>query len=459
MADVIRFVASVASSPTVRLDLNDETSFWVKKVTATPPRLRRSMSSNAMRDGVYVGSASYDSRTLVIELECRKSTQDAAATEIQKLWRELDRASNWLQYQPAGATKPVFFRTMRSDTSGLEDVVAQAAMRTFTIEVLAESHAVGLMETLGPFTVNNDPAAGSNPGYVDISGVIGDVAADAIFWNQTANRAATLMAIRHDAFSDIRPWIQCESLTLGTDTANPGGGPDAAMSGTGTNNYVRTTFSGATMASRLSGDINTGITGQVGSFVIYAAVRRTDATSVIKVGCSASTASAPDDTTTVPLSTARQLVRVGRFSTDGTENFAGRVKGSNLYRIWAQRESGTGNLEWDCLFFVPADSAMLEATSYATSTAAGDDDVFDGVADRASAIIGGGNPTTFATEAGPLRVAGRIPQVRPNNTSRLFFLTSSTYDSTGLRTHVKTETNAITIYYWPRYLHVRPVST
>lgn len=459
MGDLIRFVDSIASSPTVRLDLNDEATFWVKKFDAPPPRLRRSVASNAMRDGISVGSSSYDARTLTIELECRKSTQDLAATEIQKLWRELDRSLNWIQYQPTGATKPVYFRTFRSDTSQLEDVIAQAAMRTFTIEVLAEPFALGLRETLGPYTISNDPAAASNPGYVDISGVLGDVPTEAIYWNTTYNRAATLMGIRHGDFSDLRPHQQAETTTLGANTANPGGGPDAAMSGTGTNNYVRTTFPGTSWGMRCWSNTRTTITVQRGSWVIYAAVRRTDSTSVIKVGLSASSTTEPAETTTVPLSTSRQLVRLGRHTTIVGSNYSAIPMANPNWYAWAARESGTGNLDWDCFFLVPADTAVLEALSHSTTGSSGGDNVFDGIADRAMSIVDGGNPVGLATEEGPMQATGRIPLLMPNVTNRLFYLTSSQYDATGLRVHSKSETNDVTVYYWPRYLHVRPVST
>jgi hypothetical protein len=459
MGDLVRFVDTISSSPTLRLDLNDESTFWVKKFDAPPPRLRRSVAENSMRDGGSVGSAAYGLRTLVIELECRKSTQDLAATEIQKLWRELDRSLNWIQYQPTGATKPVFFRTFRSDASQLEDVMAQAAMRTFTIEVLAEPFALGLRETLGPYTIANDPAAASNPGYVDISGVLGDVPTEAIYYNTTYNRAATLMGVRHGDFSDIRPWVQCESMTLGTNTTNPGGGPDAAMSGTGTNNYVRTSFGTATMAVRLAGNVITTTTVQSGSWVVYGVVRRSDATSVMRVGLSQTlSASAPTETTTLPLSTARQMVRLGKVVTAGSANYIARVLASPNFQVWAARDSGAGTLDWDCLFFLPSDSAMLEGLSHSTTGSSSGDNVFDGVADRTMSILGG-SPITLATEEGPIQSSGRIPPLVPNVTNRLHYLTSSQYDTTGLRVHAKSETNDVTVYYWPRYMHVRPVST
>ena len=50
--DVVRFVDSIAASPTTRLDLNDGTTFTLNAaVLADPPKIHGSISSNAMTDG------------------------------------------------------------------------------------------------------------------------------------------------------------------------------------------------------------------------------------------------------------------------------------------------------------------------------------------------------------------------------------------------------------------------
>ena len=43
-ADVIQFVSAIDANPTVRLDINDETTWRCRSFLAPPPRLRRSMS-------------------------------------------------------------------------------------------------------------------------------------------------------------------------------------------------------------------------------------------------------------------------------------------------------------------------------------------------------------------------------------------------------------------------------
>lgn len=465
--DLIRFVDSIASSPTTRLDLNDETSWWVKSFSAPPPRLRRSMAENAMRDGVSVGSASYGSRTLTIELECRKSTQDLAATEIQKLWRELDRATNWIMYQPTGASKPVFFRTLRSDASQLEDVMAQQAMRRFTIEVMADPAALGLPETLGPFTVNNDPAAGSNGCYFDVTGVIGDLEAPALIHDTARTVGYGILAQRQRGVPSDLVWAkQCEAvnITLGTDTTNPGGGPDAAMSGTGTNNFVRTTF--ATNANHVErlfwatyNDYNTPALRSAirGRYRVLAVVRRSDSTSVIKIqrlyGAPA---------VTVPQTTSRQMVDLGlavlgsmESSSVGYGAESAATVPEALY-FYAQRVSGTGTLDWDQLLLVPADERMLQWTQ-PLNVGTGLDTLIDGVQEFVVTL----DPSTGPLAASPwlwpslTQASGGWPSLVPTRTNRIFYLQAAAIGGAMTRT----DTSTITVYYYPRYLFVRPASS
>lgn len=467
MGDTIQFVDTISSSPTVRLDLNDEATFWVKKFDAPPPRLRRSVASNAMRDGISVGSSSYEGRTLIIELECRKSTQDLVAVEIQKLWRELDRSNNWIKYQPTGATKPVFFRTFRSDTSALADVMAQAAMRTFTIEVLAEPAALGLPETLGSYTVTNDPAAGSNGCYFDVTGVIGDIEAPALFHDSTRTVGHGILSTRQRGTPSDLVWFkQCEgtNVSLGADTTNPGGGPDAAMSGTGTNNYVRTSFSTtAGDAERLfwnmAADYTTAAQRSAirGTYRAVAVVRRSDSTSVINIrrlyGAPA---------VAVPQITGRQMVDLGLASIGssqptsvgyGAEGAATVPEGLHFY---AQRVSGSGTLDWDQLLLIPADERMVQwqqGLNVGTSL----DTLVDGVRDVVAVL----DPSTGPLHASPwlwpslITASGSWPTLAPNRTNRVFFLQAAAIGGVMTRGH----TSSMTVYYWPRYLHVRPAST
>lgn len=451
-ADLIQFVDSISATPTVRLDLNDEVNFWVKRFDAPPPRMRRSMASNAMRDGVHVGSSSYGERVLTIEMESIHSSQDLAAVQMQKLWRELDRPDNWIRYQPNGATKPVFFRTYRSDASQLEDVMAQAAMRTFTVEVLAEPFALGLRETIGPVTVNNDPAAASNGLFLDATGVIGDVSAPVVaVFNPGLERFGYLASTV--PVSSSPRWAQVEAGTAGTDTTNPGGGPDAAMSGATLNNFLRTSFATtATMTTRAT--VNLTLDGS--QFKLFGVLRRSDATSAMTARAMVNGVTGP--TVTVPQNTVRQLVELGAFSPRAGAPMASGYGGSATdstatFALQAARASGTGTLDWDYIIALPADDAMLNWDIV------NDDSVNSVVIDSyAETIFETGAPANLfaATNSGLYNrpAAGGFPRLRPNVTNRLYVVT--THPGTG---HVKADANTVTLHYWPQFLHVRPVAS
>lgn len=472
-ANLTRFVDSIASAPTVRLDLNDEVSWFVKSFSAPPPRLRRSMSSNSMRDGVHVGSSTYDARTLTIELENIKSTQDTGATEIQKLWRELDRPDNYLMYQPTGATKPVFFRLYRSDASQLEDVIAQAAMRTITIELLAEPFALGLKESIAAATVTNNPLAGTNPCYFDVTGVLGDVAAPMVWWDSSANsEEMRTIAVQHKAAGGLENvFTQAESVTLGTDTTNPGGGPDAAMSGTGTNNYVRTSFSTAIMTTRLTwapGDIS-------GRWRVLAFVRRNATTSTLTVRAlrhvynPTTTTVWTGDTVTVPATASTRLVLdLGIVSLSArADKVVGHSTSTNTLAIGdmvfqAARSGGSDTLDWDVLMLLPAGgqyAELADVTSAVVSATGHTRVLIDGVEEVAAALSAAGDPTTGGTTIKPAvaRLTGGFPYLLPNQSNRIHVIPWRSSASTGAST--VTTTTTVTAAYWPRYLFVRPVST
>jgi len=460
--DTIQFVDSIASSPTVRLDINDGTTWRTTSFAAPPPRLRRAMSQNAMRDGINVSSSAYDSRTITLGLTLVHTTEDNKATELQKLARELDRADNFLRYQPSGATKPVFFRLYRSDMSQLEQFTGTpSAIAKPTIELLAEPFFLGLRETLGPFTVNNDPAAGSNGHYFDVTGVIGDVAAPCVLSDSVAERGFRIMAARqHGTPSSLVFFSQAESMTLGTDTTNPGGGPDAAMSGTGANNFVRTSFATASMQTRLTWNPTDAETR--GTFRLIAVVRRSDSTSVINVRTSAPQTNSAVATA---LSTSRQILDLGLVSGTGatpTVPGYGSAQISPVFssvNIQAERVSGAGTIDWDYAALVPADEWQMSSFMQGTTVA---DLVIDAVQEQvyriADSTVLFTTGATESTSIDSLPVAGGFPRVVPDQTNRFYWYHTADTVAPKL-TMGKASLGTITVDYWPRYMFVRPSAT
>ena len=464
--NLVKIVDSIAAVPTTRLNLSDGTIWRVTSFDAPPPRLRRSMSQNAMTDGGFVSSSQYEMRTLTIGLFLTRSTEDANATQLQTLSRELDRETNYLMYQPVGAAKPVFFRTMRSDMTSVREIPTPSgsAQRMIEVEILAEPFALGLKETISPGTIANDPA-GANPHYVDVTGVIGDVAAPSVITTGTGTTGAGYLAVRQRGTpSNITTFMaqQAESATsLGTDTTNPGGGPDAAMSGTGTNNYVRTSFATtASAAIRIEHNFTPPTVDHAGSYRLLVVLRRSDASSTIRIQANVAQATVgPQQSSgyvTVPLASTRQVVDLGIFNL-GPSAVAEGVYGSSLVAstinldLWAERTSGAGTLDWDYWIWLPADESLLTFHDYST-TATGAL-VFDAANENLARRTG----TTTTVQYDYFQVAGGFPALVPNQTNRVVILLADLYQTA--HTIAKTDTAALTVTYWPRYLYVRPATT
>src|SRR5437867_3258782 len=106
--DVLQFVDSVSATAALRLDLNDGVTWGVDvaSIDFSPPPLRRAINGTLLVDGSTVSGSSYENRILKFTAQLVGSTVDTAATQTQLLNRELDRDSNYLKWQPVGATSP-----------------------------------------------------------------------------------------------------------------------------------------------------------------------------------------------------------------------------------------------------------------------------------------------------------------------------------------------------------------
>ncbi len=448
--------------------MNDGTIWRCNSFDAPPPKLRRAMSSNAMRDGVFVSSSQYESRRIVARFQIFRSSRDLAAVQLQLLARELDRTDNYLKLQHDGASKPVFFKLYRSDSTAIRDIPGQASAYECEVEFLAEPFALGLRESAGPYTLNNDPAAASNGHYIDITGVIGDVAAPCVLVNTGDDRACGRIAVRqHGTPSDMDAFyaFQAEDATLGTDTTDPGGGPDAAMSGAGTNNYARTSFATlSTLSARISQDFTFSTAeglAAVGAYRVLAVVRRSDNTSDIRVraavdhsGIGARYTSA----VAVPKRTNRQVVDLGLLSLEPPARRIGAYNSSELgpaeatFYLDAGRDSGAGTLDWDYALLLPADEAQMV---WRVNGSTSDELVIDGGSETVFRTADGVDPfdSTATITGAPvgIGVAGGFPSLVPNQTNRFYYIAYETDDAV-----VKGDTSTWSVHYWPRYLSVRP---
>lgn len=164
---------TITSPVQVRLDLNDGEAWGLKYegTDMSPPPLRRASTASLMRDGETYPATAYGNRALRLRLDMLGSSVDDVAARTQQLARELDRVSNYLMWQPDGATHPVFFKTCRADITRITDYPGPGTLKTLDVVIPAEPFALGLRESLGGFTVTGDPPAV----YFDVTGVKGDV--------------------------------------------------------------------------------------------------------------------------------------------------------------------------------------------------------------------------------------------------------------------------------------------
>lgn len=433
-ADVLKFVTGPSSSPTTRLDVSSETKWFVRQFDAPPPPLRRSLSVNAMTDGGYVSSSSYEPRTLTLVLDVVGSSMDDASTEFQKLARELDRETNYLMYQPVGATSPVFFSTYRSSPDAVEWWAISSVARRVQVTILAEPFAVGPAES----AFSNSVGLGApNGAALDLSTIKGDVPAPLSVTIGTAPYGGFL------AISQSPPtswWFEAESATAGTDTG--AAAADAAMSPATGNTYRRTTFATTSMATRLT--ISNAMSA--GAYRCYAIIRRTDNTSVINVKrASAFTDDPGGASVATPLTSSRAIVDLGMFYVSPPSGYS--PIGTFSIPIQAERVSGTGNIDWDAILLVPADDAFIIWSGATNGTGSIALNAYYDVV---------GQTITAAPGYKLISSVGGLPRVSAGSTPRLYWhaWTASTYTTPSFATSFQFDA-----VYLPCYLHVRPAST
>lgn len=471
--DVVKFVDSVASSPTTRLDVNDGAQWTVRDFSAPPPRLRRSAVSNAMTDGAYVSSSSYDARTLFLEIDLITTTQDAGATELQKLARELDRSTNYLMYQPNALTKPVFFKTWRSDFTDVVDVRVVGAYRRLSVELLAEPFALGLQETI------NVGAITTATGYFDVSSanIKGDVAAPFVMtdsapdsgWSQTGSASAKLYWLlarttRSATSQPIR--TECNTLTMGTDTAVSGSNGVTTFASTASATRLTWSPSGATAAA-MGGTyrLMVGVSlSTVTSSTTAAISAKYGSGSVANLDCSTSFSYTMD-----PAGTKTYLLDFGIITFSAADAMALAPRVELVASVGAITHTRT--LTWDFVYLVPLDEAtMIAKTNYLPTASmpggvaypTSSPMVFDGVEDS---VYIASSTSIFSTATpvlpGWASFSGAIPTLQPNANNRFAYLryAGSLTGTAPLAEFSNAASGTLTIYYNPLYSYVRPSTT
>jgi hypothetical protein len=466
LANLVQFVDAISASPGVRLDLNQTAATSnafavdIEGMDLSPPPMRRSVFNSMLSDGDHIGATAFENRVLKIPIRViRTAGTDATATMIQNLARELNRPTNLLKVQFDGATAPVFFRTFRAPDytlSMLRFLIKDTAV--VTMEIPAEPYALGLEESLGSITVNNDPAAGSNPLYFDVAAASckGDVPTP-LYMKTTSSLAgaSVILATRRRGIpANGTFFVQAENATNGVDTADQA---DANASG---GNEVRTTFAttGNGFGDRLTATVPTATASPEhrGTYRVFARHQRTATGSVMSGKLNfAGTTTIGNPIHQMVDSTTYQLIDYGLlqipFGSDAEYDGYGAAlaAGGVSITLRIQRFSGTASLDTDYILLVPADTEFAWVTWPALP--AGPEWVFDGPNDDVYWRGTSGTAHAVSATSGefPTYVGG-LPMISPNQISRVFFI---------LATAAITASTVLQVSYMPRYLVIRPATT
>lgn len=464
--------------PGTRLDLNDGRRWGLnyEGTDLSPPPLRRAVAQTLLTDGARIPAAAYDNRTLRLRLDLLQPTVDDAFGEVQRLMRELDRPTNILKWQPAGASSPVFFRTFRSDTTRITEYPGAGLFRTFELAVLAEPFAYGIKEIVPTATVSNNPAAASNGMFFDIAAVKGDVETPV---NLRVTRSVTpsfaglvsCVSVRRRGTPASMPYVlQAETMVADADTSIQAN--SVTFSGAG-QNYMRTTFATLPgMESRVHSTLFPAVSSADvrGTYRVFARVSKTVGSDSIRVALGYGAANSPsawlsnvnDSVSLVLGATSPVWVDLGQLSIAGSadpiyDGYSGtQLPASGIgISLQAQRVSGTGSLDWDAVLLMPADD-RLAVVRYANVAAfpALDYEVLDSVYESVWTQEAGAVHNTGTLTAS--KFVGGLPMISPGVTNRICWLLVANGDT---NIDDLTYSTVIDAYYWPRYLYVRPATT
>lgn len=463
---VIRWVDSVSSTAGVRMDL--ENSYWTVRfdATSTPtPQMEDQRSSSMLADGELISASVYKNRTVHLDLLLKAPTASIAATEIQRLQRELDRDTNVLMWQPDTRLPAWYFRTYRGPDV-TSDLDFGLVLHQFQIAIEAESFALGERVDLGSMTVSFDPAAADNPCYLDLAGIKGDV--DTPLYITTADtkfsaRRIAMATRRRGTPANMRWYRHASTLSPAVDAAQSTGGQAQGASGAP---IVKVNFATTPAnTTRLSGTFPAATQGSAdwaGTYRVFARLRL-NINSVVNVQlATGTTVASRNQKVTLDQATAGSFITVDLGLVHLPVANAGRnagygpahpVGGSTLYLLM-ERLSGTSTVDIDFMFLMPADEdyALVQ---------------FPQITNGSQAVMDGPNGDVYSQNQngeleGPTGAVvpyadATLPSVSPSAlTNRVFLLTG--LEAGALTTPISGQA-VVDLAYWPRYLLVRPVTT
>lgn len=458
MPSTWKFVDQPAEVHSTLLDMNDLSTGWRtlgEDFDISPPPVTRSLVRNAMIDGGVLTSASYDLRELKFTLRLEGETEGDRVAQLKAFEREVGKPANLLMYKSQLHDTPVFFRTLRSDSFELDTQFVPGKVWQIKATVAAEPYAIGIRRDLGPLTVANDPAAAVNPTRFDVPGpILGDGPTPALVRINDLGALGTVILSQRTINNPtaLTNWAQAESATLEPSAALLAGGSNFSGS---SNNAVRVTFSNTSFVRRFTLTVPTASSSEALRGRYRAFLRATTgSTSTFQLRWwQAGADGNPGPTVTVGIAAgAFQLIDMGvlefphAMTAPSSIGYSALPPGfaTSQLEIHAARIDGSGTLDCDYVYLMPADERLCSVQQVASTGYL----VLDGPNDATYGMAPGSTPfglvRTISNGGGLIPRIGGLPMLVPGVSNRWYMLTS----------RALSDTRTVEISYWPRWLDV-----
>lgn len=462
MPSTWKFVTEPTASPAVLLDMNDGDEWRLQgddSFDISPPPLRRTVASSSLADGGLVTSASYDLREIRFTVRLLAATEDGRNVQLKELEAELSKPTNLLMYQAPSSSFPVFFRTFRSDAFTF-DKQTGGDFWDVACSVLAEPFAIGVRhDIVSSLTLTNDPASGTNPARMDITGVRGDSPSPAFvrYGNLGGQATLTLAQRTINNPTALTHFAQAEAATLGTDTTVA---TVADSSGGASNNAATVSFAtNANLVTRLTMSLPSASSSEAtkGRYRVLARVRASATATTFTMRWQVSGSDTVwGPTVTYTAATSYSIVDLGVLEVPTVTTVPTAIGYSALaatgytlqaLQIQAARTSGSASLHIDYVYLIPADERLVQVNQAAAISSGfivldGPNTVAYGMASGTTAF---GATRTIDNGGGLVPFIGGIPLLVPGVTNRWYALITG---------GAVTATTTVDVSYWPRWREV-----
>jgi hypothetical protein len=482
MAHYYQFVDAISGSPTVLLDLNNNSPFtMLRDSSVSPPTLRRTTSSGIRADGDLEVATAYDDRDIVLSLSLDRVAAETQATAIQTLARILDRREGaWLKWQSESMVKPLFFRTRRASFDTIDTILDATPYRALKLDLTADPFGYGLPET-DSATITNDPTTGTNKMLAAMPTIKGDVPTPLRLSFPTPDgvhgiRVASL--IDYDNGALTAPYYK--SLASGTVIASPPAGwtvvdaADATMVGGNRRRFTKA--SGALLCRPTTAVVQQWASLPPGDYRVMIRTGAAPAGAELlffnrppSTGSELIYSEAVGKAVITTANSGKDWFDLGVVAmpggaplTDVAFGSAG-ASGPALWNVAVNFTGATGTIDLDAIVLIPAGrpntitrhGTVTFPSTYGTRTVTWDGQTCSRYADGISTHTAGVTTTLAASD-----LTGGNPVVGPGATNFLhFFETTADPASASRVSDDKSLTTVVSWSYNPRYLYNRPDTT